>query len=153
MILVTEGHQGAHHISVLDHLVLRALLTHGGIVAVQHIEDLSLLLEVQRIDVDLAGVVLAGITKGLQVAFVGGAGGHHFRLHQLRQIVLGHVEPDGIPERICVDLQRAFHLAAQRGEALGHLALQIRAMIWPMGLLHGSAQLGLQFGGDLFREV
>ena len=65
------------------------------------------MLEVQRIDVDLAGVVLAGITKGLQVAFIGGAGGHHFRLHQLRQIVLGHVESDGIPERICVDLQSA----------------------------------------------
>ncbi len=37
-----RGHQGAHHISVLDHLVFRALLTHGGIVAVQHIEDLRL---------------------------------------------------------------------------------------------------------------
>ena len=107
------------------------------------------MLEVQRIDVDLAGVVLAGITKGLQVAFIGGAGGHHFRLHQLRQIVLGHVESDGIPERICVDFQRAFHLAAQRGEALGHLALQVRADL-AHGLLHGSAQLGLQFGGDLF---
>ena len=112
------------------------------------------MVKVLRIDLDLAGGVEVGITQRLQVAVVGGGGGEHGRLHQVGQVVLAHVELDGLLEGCGVDLQRALHLAAQLGEALLHLTLDVLAYLGHQlghGRLHRAAQLSLQRLGDLGR--
>ena len=112
------------------------------------------MVEVLRVDLDLAGVVEVGVAQRLQVAVVSGVGGEHGRLHQVGQVVLGHVHLDGFLEGLSVDLKGAFHLAAQLGEALLHLALEVLAHLCHHlrhGRLHGGTELGLQRFGDLGR--
>jgi len=141
-------HQGTHHVGIVDHLVLLALLPHGSVVGVQLAYHLRLGVKAVGVDIDAIGLCVVHITDVAQNLFVAGSGGEQGVFDHLGQVGAGHVDLNGLLERGGVDLERAFHLRAQ----LRNVALdRLRDLLFqlPRQLLDGRAHLLLQSSGEL----
>ena len=141
-------HQGAHHVSVVNHLVVLALLPHGGVVGVQLAYHLCFGVKAVGIDIDAIRLCVVHIADVAQNLFVAGSGGEQGVFDHLSQVGAGHVDLDGLLERGGVDLERAFHLRTQlRNVALDRLPDLLLQL--PGQLLDGGAHLLLQSSGEL----
>ena len=141
-------HQSAHHIGIVDHLTLFALLPHGGVVGVQLVHHLRLGVKAVGVDIDGIGLCVVHIADVVQNLFVAGSGGKQGTFDHLGQVGAGHVDLNGLLEHSGVDLECAFHLRAQLRnialDGLRDLLLQL-----PGQLLDGGTHLLLQSGGEL----
>ncbi len=89
-------HQGAHHVSVVNHLVVLALLPHGGVVGVQLAYHLRFGVKAVGIDIDAIGFCVVHIADVAQNLFVAGSGGEQGVFDHLSQVGAGHVDLDGL---------------------------------------------------------
>ena len=103
------------------------------------------------VNFDLARGGKVCIAKGGEVALITGFGRAQRGFHQLREVVGAHVELDGTLERLGVDLDGVFHLAAKLGQILFQHRLQVLLERLHQRA-HGGLDGGLQCGRDLRLE-
>ena len=149
--LCYRGHQSAYHVGVKNHLVLLALLPHGGVVGVQLVHDQCLGIKAVGIDINAVGFGVVYIADAAQDAVIAGSRGEQGAADQIGKVGAGHVELDRVLEGCRVDLEGAFYLCAQlRNVALDSLCdllLQLSCQLLDGGAdlaLYGSSKLGLQ---------